>query len=107
MNKGLITIMVRCVDCFVVIGHRRATSGSTEYTGLCWECGLAREEAGKEANAMTVVCSWCGKFIKHIDGENPAIISHGICDGCAKKLKEGYFEENPRRLLEQGHDLDG
>ena len=107
MNKDEIAVMVHCAKCGVVVGHAWIPKGTKEPTRFCWECGLAREENGKEVIPLTVVCSYCGKLLKQIDGENVGMVSHGICPDCAKKLKEGYFEENPRRLLKRGYDLDG
>jgi hypothetical protein len=36
---------------------------------------------------MLVICAWCGKFIKQKKPVNDRIISHGICDKCAWKVK--------------------
>lgn len=41
---------------------------------------------------MKVVCAWCGTYLRTIPGDSPSAAlrnSHGICEDCAKTLREG------------------
>ncbi|HXG31634.1 MAG TPA: hypothetical protein VNK81_08305 [Thermodesulfobacteriota bacterium] len=38
---------------------------------------------------MRVICSWCGKSIKEKEPLGDKSVSHGICEGCSKKIKNG------------------
>ena len=107
MKQDEIGVMVCCVDCDVVIGHRKVPVGRKEALGLCWECGLAREANGEEVKVMTVICSWCGKLLKQLDHENVGMISFGICDGCGEKLKRGDFDDDENDLPRSHRLLPG
>lgn len=45
---------------------------------------------------MTIICSWCGKFLGQKEPLWDIRVSHGVCDDCGKKwMKEMAKDSQP------------
>lgn len=43
---------------------------------------------------MNVLCAWCGKYLKTIDGKGTSGDSHGICKECFQKQIDELKEKS-------------
>jgi hypothetical protein len=46
---------------------------------------------------MKVMCSWCGATITVGDGDDDAMVSHGMCDECAATMESQLKAEQQER----------
>ena len=46
---------------------------------------------------MIRICGWCQKYLGKVDDKDDALISHGICEKCARKVLENLekIEKDP------------
>ena len=49
---------------------------------------MSHKNDSQPKTRITVVCAWCGKFIRTVDGRGETGVSHGICTACAKKQEQ-------------------
>lgn len=48
---------------------------------------------------LTVLCAWCGAFIREIDGQGNSGESHGICDKCFRKETRKIRRDTIKKVL--------
>ncbi len=53
---------------------------------------------GEGKKGLKVVCAWCNKPIRVIEGPETDKVSHGICPDCQKKLEAQIDEKYPKTL---------
>ena len=63
---------------------------------------------GERKSTIKVICSWCGAFIREIDGDGIEGESGGICPACALEEWQKLDENIARQIEEaQGNRADG
>lgn len=70
-----------------LLGFLALTSFAT-FLWLSWEA--RRTPLAKDVLPHSRKCAWCGKHMSDLDRElerEGALVSHGMCDGCAETLE--------------------